>query len=131
MVCIQTLRQDVARLEFELLRACPGVTGYSHFQMSRNGLDMLANYSLGFEVDVRVIYITPILNTVILTLRDFRLSDVVGELVALSPGRLWAWPELQCGVGEFIEIYTLSGVKWFPDCLPAASEPLKLSARFL
>ena len=84
-----------------------GVTGYSHSQMSRDGLDMLANYSLGFEVDVRVIYITPILNTVILTLRDFRLSDVVGELVALSPGRLWAWPELQSGVGEFIEIYTL------------------------
>ena len=107
MVCIQTLRQDVARLEFELLRACPGVTGYSHSQMSRDRLGMLANYSLGFEVDVRVIYITPTVNTVILTLRDFRLPDVFGELVASRPDRLWAGPKLQSGVGEFIEIYTL------------------------
>ena len=95
MVCIQTLRQDVARLEFELLRACPGVTGYSHFQMSRNGLDMLANYSLGFEVDVRVIYITPTVNTVILTLRDLgswwlqdRADSGLGQSFSLVLGNL-------------------------------------------
>ena len=54
-----------------------GLTGYIHTQMLRDGLDMLADYSLGFEVEARVIYITP---------------------------TLWAGPEFQSGCGEFITV---------------------------
>ena len=57
-----------------------GLTGYIHTQMLRDGLDMLADYSPGSEVEARVLYITPTLNTVILTLRDVRQGDVFGEL---------------------------------------------------
>ena len=52
--------------------------------MLRDELDMLAEYTPGSEVEARVLYITPTLNTVILTLRDIRARDVFGELKNLT-----------------------------------------------
>ena len=56
------------------------MTGYIHSEMLRDEMDMLAEYSPGSEVEARVLYITPTLNTVILTLRDIRAREVFGEL---------------------------------------------------
>ena len=57
-----------------------GLTGYIHSQMLKDHLDMLDDYPPGTELEARVLYITPTINTVILTLRDIRAKDVFGEL---------------------------------------------------
>ena len=48
--------------------------------MLKDQMDLLADYSPGTELEARVLYITPTINTLILTLRDIRARDVFGEL---------------------------------------------------
>ena len=41
---------------------------------------MLEDYNPGSEVEARVLYVTPTVNTVILTLRDVRRKNIFGSL---------------------------------------------------
>ena len=53
-----------------------GLSGYIHNDMLRHVDDMLEEFSVGTELEARVLYVSPTVNTIILTLRDVRMRDV-------------------------------------------------------
>jgi len=59
-----------------------GLSGYIHQDMLPNVGDMLEDYSPGAELDARVMYVTPTVNTIMLTLKDVRMkpTDKFGSL---------------------------------------------------
>ena len=59
-----------------------GLVGYIHQDMLRDMADMVEEYSAGAQLEARVLYVVPTLNTVMLTLKDVRRRDVFGELSA-------------------------------------------------
>ena len=59
-----------------------GLVGYVHAVMLPDLMDLLEEYSPGTEVEARVMYLTPTVNTVMMTLRDIRRKNVFGDLSA-------------------------------------------------
>ena len=57
-----------------------GLVGYVHADMLPDLMDLLEEYSPGTEVEARVMYLTPTVNTVMMTLRDVRRKNVFGDL---------------------------------------------------
>ena len=62
-----------------------GLTGYIHIDMLSDPEDILEDNSVGSSLEARVLYVTPTLNTVMLTLRDVRKRD---QFAGLSAGQL-------------------------------------------
>ena len=62
-----------------------GLTGYIHIDMLSDVEDILEDNTVGSSLEARVLYVTPTLNTVMLTLRDVRKRD---QFSGLSAGQL-------------------------------------------
>jgi len=59
-----------------------GLVGYVHSDQLKDQVDFVEGYTVGSEVDARVLYITPTVNTVMLTLRELRQKDMFKDLKA-------------------------------------------------
>jgi len=59
-----------------------GMVGYVHNDQLKDQMDFAEGYSLESEVEARVLYITPTINTVMLTFKDTRQKDMFKELQA-------------------------------------------------
>jgi len=59
-----------------------GLVGYVHSDQLKDQVDLVEGYTVGSEVEARVLYITPTVNTVMLTFRDLSQKDLFKGLVA-------------------------------------------------
>jgi len=59
-----------------------GLVGYVHSDQLKDQVDFVEGYTVGSEVEARVLYIAPTINTVLLTLRDTRQKDLFKGLTA-------------------------------------------------
>lgn len=57
-----------------------GLSGYVHRDQLKSGLDHPDSYDMGSDLSVRVLYILPTINTIMLTARDTKLSGKAPDL---------------------------------------------------
>jgi len=59
-----------------------GLVGYVHSDQLKDQDDFVEGYTVGSEVEARVLYITPTVNTIMLTLRELKQKDMFKDLTA-------------------------------------------------
>ena len=59
-----------------------GIVGYIHTDFLKDMDDVLEDYTAGAEVEARVLYLTPTVSTVMMTLKDVRAKNMFGGITA-------------------------------------------------
>ena len=63
------------------------MSGYVHRDQLKSPIDHPDSYDVGSDLSVRILYILPTINTILLTARDTKLTGKVQELFpVVSPG---------------------------------------------
>merc|ERR1712142_826009 len=112
-----------------------GLLGYVHSDQLKDQMDFVEGYTVGSEIEARVLYITPTVNTIMLTLRDLKQKDmfkglVAGQIIegAIVEKALNNMLVLKLGAGQF-GIVTVRNMKEGKEVVKNVKKKFKVGAK--